>query len=163
MAVSLTAVISTGANIDGFSNNCKYCCTNLEKFIKGCHGSENDCSGIAARRGKPVGWRYPASAAGSFGWLSSPLPTACHQGSPTKNAKNVGDPRFRRGVAYKNGQKRRQPPSKTGGCQQKWPKMRGSHIICERPGAENRENCSWSLFVEGHLAQKTQKSDLGAH
>ena len=86
-----------------------------------------------------------------------------HQGSPTKKGKNVGNPRFRRGVAYKNGQKRRQPPSKTGGCQQKWPKMRGSHIICERPGAENRENCSWSLFVEGYLAQKTRKSDLGAH
>ena len=100
---------------------------------------------------------------GLVGVPSSPLPTARHKKSPTKNAKNVGNPRFRRGVAYKKGQKRRRPTSKTGGCQQKWPKMRGTHYCCERPRAENGEKCSWSRFAEGYQEQKTRKTDLGTH
>ena len=50
---------------------------------------------------------------------------------------------------------------KTEGCQQKCPKMRGTLTSNQVPGAENREKCSWSLFVEGYQERKTRETDLG--
>ena len=76
-------------------------------------------------------------------------------------AENAGNPHLKPEVTGKNGRKCGEPPSKTGGYRQKRPKMRGTLTSDQAPGAENREKCSWSRFVEGYQERKTRKTDLG--